>query len=518
MSAESKGTGTVRARNAVRNSFFSVLTQVALIVFAALSNRVVNHRIGEALIGLNGTITNVLGILSVTELGFSTAVIYHLYRGMAEKNEKEVAELINLYRRAYFVIAGIILVIGLCLLPLLPAVMKDNPFSDGYTRTLYLLWLFRTVFSYLQAYLRSVLIADQKEYLVSITMMAIQIINNLSIVAIVYFTGDYLPALIANIAVEVFLYWCLNRYILKSYPYLRTYRKIQVPEGLRKGIYKDIKDVFVSRLSLRLLGSTDNLIITGIISVVVSGLYNNYLLITNAVSGLASSVSNSIQPVIGNLFLEKDQDKNETVLSQMLFLFFLIGAFFSVALQSLLSPFITLWLGERYVLAPLTVTLLSVCIGISVLNMPLGAVMTAAGLFRCERNLSALSAVANLAASLLLVWPLGVSGVVIGTILAYLIQLVVRLIYFCRHYLGRGVQRFFGELAIYFLLAGAEIFAMARLAALLKPQTSAGRLLLVLLLCILIPNLCNLLIFCRTKRWKGLIRIMRSAKSGGTKK
>lgn len=507
----------MRIRNAARNSFFSVLTQIALIVFAALSNRVVNHHIGEALIGLNGTINNVLGILSVTELGFGTAVVFHLYRGMAEKNEREVAELINLYRKAYYVIAGIIGVAGAALLPVLPLIMKDNPFSIGYTRILYLLWLIRTVFSYLQAYLRSVLIADQKEYIVSITMMAIQIINNTVICVVVMTTGDYLPALVLNILVEFVLYFILNRYIMRKYPYLKTYRALTVQGDTKKTVYRDIKDVFVSRLSARLLQSTDNLIITGIISVTVSGLYNNYLLITTAISGLASSVTNAVQPVVGNLFLEKDHEKNYDVLRQLLFLFFLIGAFFAASLQALLSPFITLWLGERYCLPPLAVTLLSASIGLSVLNMPLGTVMVAAGLFKYERNLTALSAVLNLVLSLALVGPLGVSGVVLGTIAAYIMQMIARLYYFCKRYLMKPMGALVGEIVVYVLLGAGETALTFFVTDRLSPASSVGALLLALVICILIPNLCNLLLFLKTKRMKNMVGMLKTVRVGGGK-
>ena len=63
---------------------------------------------GAELVGMNGVISNVINILSVTELGISTAIVYHLYGALARKDEHEIASLMNLYRKAYRIFAVIV--------------------------------------------------------------------------------------------------------------------------------------------------------------------------------------------------------------------------------------------------------------------------------------------------------------------------------------------------------------------------------------------------------------------------
>ncbi len=493
----------MRIQNAARNSFFSLLTQVLLIVFAFLSNRAVNLYIGEAMVGINGTVTNVLGILSVTELGLGAALIYHLYSAIDKKDEKRITELVNLYRLAYYILALVILALGLILLPFIPGMMKDNPFPTEVTLIIYALWLIRSVLSYLQAYPRSVLIADQKEYLISITQMFIQVGNNLLIILIVSTTGNFIPALALNLAVEAGLYFILNRYIFRKYGYLKTYRKLRPAKETVKTIFHDLKDIFASRVAGRILVSTDNLIISGLISVVVSGLYNNYCLVTTALTGIVTSVMNSVQPTMGNLFLEKDHDKEYKVLRQFLFLAFLIAAFFSAGILALLSPFVSLWLGEHYLLPLPVVCLLTGSIFAAILSMPLQVVMMASGEFKYERNLSILSAAVNLLISLILVGPLGVSGVILGTIAAYLIMIWGRLILFCRRYLNKPVLSVAMEVVLYFLLGAGEAaltyFVVSKIGAPTIPM-----LLLCFAVCVVIPNGLNLLLFHRTWRFKSL--------------
>lgn len=50
-----------------------------------------NLYLGTELVGMNGVISNVIAMLSVTELGISTAIVYHLYSALVNKDEQEIA-------------------------------------------------------------------------------------------------------------------------------------------------------------------------------------------------------------------------------------------------------------------------------------------------------------------------------------------------------------------------------------------------------------------------------------------
>lgn len=89
----------MRIKNLFRNSFFSMLSQFALLILGFFSQRAMNLYMGAELVGMNGVISNVINILSVTELGISTAIVYHLYGALARKDEAEIASLMNLIFR-----------------------------------------------------------------------------------------------------------------------------------------------------------------------------------------------------------------------------------------------------------------------------------------------------------------------------------------------------------------------------------------------------------------------------------
>ena len=195
----------MRIKNALRNSFFSVISQMILIIVGFFSQRVLNLRMGEELVGMNSVISNIIALLSVTELGISTAIVFHLYGYMASKDEEKIAALMNMYRKAYTVFALVISILGLCILPFVHLFLRENSFSLEYIRTIYILWLIRSVCSYLLSYKRSVLIADQQEYIVTIRVLLANTLNYLLIIVIVEFWKNYILALSLNIIIEIVL-------------------------------------------------------------------------------------------------------------------------------------------------------------------------------------------------------------------------------------------------------------------------------------------------------------------------
>ena len=145
----------MRLKNIFRNSFFALLSQLLLILIGFVSQRVMNLTMGEELVGMNSVISNIIGILSVSELGISTSIVYHLYKALADKDDEKIASLMNLYRRAYYIFAVVITFSGLCVMPFVHLFLRDNSFSLSYIRLIYSLWLMRTVLSYLLSYKNS---------------------------------------------------------------------------------------------------------------------------------------------------------------------------------------------------------------------------------------------------------------------------------------------------------------------------------------------------------------------------
>ncbi len=500
----------MRKKNLMRNSFYSLLCQVVTILFGFASQRALCLRLGEALVGLNGVISNVISILSVSEMGISSAIVYHLYRAIASEDRREIACLMNLYRRAYCIFAAVITGLGLLAMPFLPYFLKDSPFSIGYVRLIYLLWLARTVFSYLLSYRRSMLIADQKEYIATIATLAANVLNYSSVILIVGATGRYAAALLANIAIEAAANLWLSHYVGIKYPFLKKYRNESLGKGTRSAIFANIKNIFIVRVAGKMLTATDNVIISGFISVAFSGRYSNYALIVNALLGFAVALSGAIQPSVGTLFARNEQNRGERMLRETTYIFFLFAASAGCGIFACANPMVgDFWLGREYVMDNATVGACVVNFVLTVLSLPIGMVMNVTGLFEQERNMAILSALANLVLSLGLVKPLGIYGVLLGTFAAYLIQMCYRIYVFYRVYMHGSPFRYVMDLAGYALLGIAELWLTRLVAGAAYGSGGFLRLLLLGVVSAGMPLFINLAVFCRSGRMKGLLAFLK---------
>lgn len=500
----------MRVKNAVRNSFFSVLGQIVLILVGFVSQRVLNHRLGAELVGMNGVISNIIAILSVSELGIASAIVYNLYAALSRQDEEEIAALMNLYRKAYCIFAAVITALGLAVMPFIHLFLKDNSFSRSYILTVYLMWLLRTVLAYLLSYKRSILIADQREYVVSIGTMLVNVLNYGGIIVIVELTRNYVLALGFGTAAEAAVNLWIWAYVDRKYPFLKRLQKQPLPKNIVKKIFDNIKNIFVTRLSAKLLLSTDNLIISGLIGVVVSGLYNNYCLVTSSITNIVVSLSNAIQPTIGHMFLDKDNQKNENVLRQITFLFFLIASVAAAGFCSVITPFVRdFWLGAEYEMGLGVVIICTVNCCFSTLCQPIGMMMSVTGLFQKERNISVIVALVNLVLSLALVRPLGVVGVVIGTVASYFVQLVYRIRVFFGIYLKRSAKAYCLDLLQYIVLAAVETVLVYLISVHVYAPRSLLCFLLLIVLAVVVPLAVSMLVFFRSWRFRSVLDMIR---------
>lgn len=121
------------------------------------------YTIGLSYVGLSGLFSSVLMVLNLAELGIGSAMVYFMYKPMAEENVDEVCALLAVYRKCYRVIGSVILLIGICLFPLLHFLANGEVPSDINLEILFAVYLLNNVLGYfLFAYRRSLLIAAQR--------------------------------------------------------------------------------------------------------------------------------------------------------------------------------------------------------------------------------------------------------------------------------------------------------------------------------------------------------------------
>ena len=92
---------TSRTKNSMRNIIFSLIAYGAQIILAFVVRRYFIYYFNEEYLGLNSLFSNILSLLSLAELGFGSAIVFSMYKPMAEGDEEKVRELLHLYKKYY---------------------------------------------------------------------------------------------------------------------------------------------------------------------------------------------------------------------------------------------------------------------------------------------------------------------------------------------------------------------------------------------------------------------------------
>ena len=98
-----------RTKNATRNIIFGVILKAYQIIAPFLMRTALIYLMGVQYLGLNSLFTSILQVLNLAELGVGSAMIYSMYKPIAEDNNAAICALMKLYRTYYRVIGLIIM-------------------------------------------------------------------------------------------------------------------------------------------------------------------------------------------------------------------------------------------------------------------------------------------------------------------------------------------------------------------------------------------------------------------------
>ena len=408
-----------RTTNSLRNAGAAMAGQMLNNVLRFICRTAFIYTLGEEYLGISSLYSNVLTILSISELGLSTAITYSLYDPIARDDREAIRSLMAFYKKAYRMVGLAVLVLGLALMPFLPKLMtgvtdKVNIYEY------YLLYLAQSVISYLFfAYKSALLIADQKKYLADFVSYGCQwAVAVAQILSLVFLRSFFVYTVLAigGSAVQNVMTAVL---VDKKYPWLKGEAE-PLPEEARKGVFSRVYALFLQKVSTAVGNATDNLIISTFVSVAAVGLYDNYHMIVKIVQNVLSGVFRAMTASLGNLFATQERQRSEFVFRSLSLLNGWLVATCSVCFLTLFQPFVRMWAGEKYLLDFSVVAVIVLNFATNYMQNVVLIFREASGLFVRGKYRSVANAVMNLVVSLILVRYMGITGVFLGSVISRL--------------------------------------------------------------------------------------------------
>lgn len=487
------------AKNIVLSFSSSALNSLLMFI----SRTVFIMFLGKEYLGLSGLLNNVLGFLSISELGFSTAIGFSLYKPLACGDNKTVSSLMTLYKKVYRIVALVVASSGIILFFSLDFFIPPIQQPIG-TKFAYFAFLVNIVIGYFFSYKITLIGSDNKSYQLVPISIGFMIFQTIGQIIVLFVFKNYVFYITIQVICSIMSMAVQNKYIAWKYPEIDFCSNIPLDEKSKKIIKRNIKGLVFAKIGDYLVNSTDNLIITKLISLSATGIYSNYLTIRNIVNSFIATFFAGIIASMGNIVaVESDKKKLDTFNATMFFAFF-VYSFESVCFMCLFNPFIgEIWLGKSFVFNRFTVAIIVINNYLTGLRIPLITMKNAAGTYMEDAWIPFGFATVNLITSIILVRYFGVAGVFLGTIIGSILTADwYRPIIIYKYVFHTSVVLYYKRYIIYVFLGMFYMGIAYWLCSLVNLNQVIASFIIKCFIAVVVPISANFLFFFRTSEFK----------------
>lgn len=458
-----------RTKNATRNIIFGVILKLYQIVIPFVIRTAMIYLMGVQYLGLNSLFTSVLQVLNLAELGVGSAMVFSMYKPIAEDDSVTICALMKLYKTYYRFIGLVVAVVGGILTPFIPKLISGDVPSDINVYVLYLLNLSATVLSYwLFAYKNSILQAHQRNDIISRVMLITNTIQYAVQILVLWLFKNYYLFVIVLLLSQVMTNLVTAYFANKLYPQYKAEGKIS--ENSVKDVNQRIKDLVTAKIGSTIFNSVDTIVISAFLGLTVLAIYQNYYYIITAATGVLGVFFTSITAGMGNSFVTETKEKNYELFMKLTFLVNWIICICCCCLVALYQPFMNIWVGKKLMLDNNYVFLFVLYLYGTQIRQLWCTVKDAAGIWHEDRFRPLCSSSVNLILNIVLVKIIGLPGILISSIVScmfvgwpWLIHNIFTKIYDCKatNYLkfmfGLGFTTLFSVAATYFACLKIEL-------------------------------------------------------------
>ena len=180
-----------RTQKSARNMTVGMVSQLLTILLSFISRTVFIHFLSSEYLGINGLLANVLTVLSFAELGIADAMTYAMYKPAKEDDRETINKLMILYRKLYTIIAAVVGGIGLFLSFFINHIVATPPDIPESLQVIFGFYIVNNMASYLLTYKKSILIANQENYIVTSVCQVTAILQQIFQMLILWLTHQY---------------------------------------------------------------------------------------------------------------------------------------------------------------------------------------------------------------------------------------------------------------------------------------------------------------------------------------
>lgn len=478
----------MRTRNSIVNIGASVVSNIVTVAVGLVTQRIFVDTLNIEYLGINGLFANIISMLAIAELGIGSAIVYSLYKPLANNDTATIKSLMQFYKKSYRVIAVIVLSLGLAIMPFLGLIVGKVSIPES-IHFIFTLFLFDVILSYLLAYKRSILYADQKNYIINNIHTVYTIIVNVLQILILILTANFILFLTVKILMRFVENVAITIIANRRYPILKEKDIAPLDSTIKQDIFTKIKALIFHKVGAFVVLGSDNIIISIFLGITSVGLYANYLLIITAISMLMSQAFSAITASVGNLLVTSSAEKSYQVYRRVRFANFWLASLVSISLLVCMDSFVKVWIGEQFILPLGVLIALAINLYLNLFRSALGSFKEAAAIFHEDRFVPIVESAVNIIAAIILLHFFGLAGVFLGTICSnFVLHLFSYPRYVYTKLFKRSYAEYYKEFGSYLIVAlsvGVITFGTSRMVIV---ENSILQLVTNITISLIVPN------------------------------
>ena len=488
-----------RTRNTIRNIVFGFGYRILNIVLPFVSRTVILYVLGSQYLGLSSLFTSILSFLSLAELGVGNAMVYSMYKPIAENDNKTIKALLNLYRKFYRVIGTVIFLLGLCLIPFLKSLVRESLPGDVNLYILYILYLVNVVLSYwLFAYKSALLQAFQRNDIESKIAMVITPLSYVFMLGALFLTKNYYAYIIWLPVFTICTNIARLIYVDRLFPDLKP--EGQINNEIKNNIVKKVKALIGTKLNTVVLNAADNIVMAMFFGLTTIAVYGNYYYIMSSIIGFLGICYMSMTAGLGNCLETETLEKNYNDFLKFSFINSWLVGWCTICLICLYQPFMYLWTGEDLMFPFYIVLEFGLYFFVyQIRKIPI-TYKDAAGIWWEDRLRPYVSMVVNLVLNIVLVQAIGISGVILSTVFSLFISIPWENYVLFKHLFKRSSKEYYKKMNYYIVV----LFIAGSVTWFVCSFLKQGFLSLIIrgIICVTVPNIIILLCSSKSKEFK----------------
>lgn len=438
----------MKLKKVLLNFVSDVIPLLIIAVLGIFKSKLFIKALGTETLGLYNLFSQVMIYVAVVDGGLSSAVLFSLYKPNSQKDEQKINEILSASLKVFSLIGIVVYSIAFVVSFFVPLLIKDNNFEYTYIVITFLLFALSSVISYFFVPYYCLLEVKEKRYIYNLIVQLSQMSISLLEIFMLIKGSSFVMILLMHSAIKLIAHTIEAIICRIKFPNVNLHCQ-QKDYSFKR----HISSLAVHKINGLVGSNIDTLIISKVLGLTYVAIYTTYHYFVNMLKMIFGKIEYSLTAMVGNALASDKRDEIELLHDRFNNLLFYLAIIVSIPLSLAINDFIDIWYENKIFTSNLIAISFSLLLYISIIKMGTTLFITSAGLYRETKHCAIVDTVVNLVLSLVLVHSMGISGVIVATVISvFIAEYILKTIVLYDHLFKGDCFKFFIKNIKFFLI------------------------------------------------------------------